>query len=290
VTLVVGHPADAEERGADGHLRLAAVLARTAGDDVVVTTVTPRGFPDPRADREYRTWVAELVRARQGQAVQALRAAGIDEVRTVAVEAPSVPAGLVTVVGQVGGSLLVLGREGAVPEHLLRSSPVPLALAARAGTPGERVTRLTCTWAGTDRSRAALTWARRTAAAWGVPLRLVTFAPERDPMLPSETGLHAEREVATAWARQARVGLDAVAATLPATTQAVVARGSGWPGAVAAAGWSDGDLLVVGSSRLGPVARVFLGSTATRIVRAAPVPVVVVPRGTEDPADTPPPA
>jgi nucleotide-binding universal stress UspA family protein len=50
---------------------------------------------------------------------------------------------------------------------------------------------------------------------------------------------------------------------------------------VAAAGWSDGDLLVVGSSRLGPLARVFLGSTATRIVRAAPVPVVVVPRGTE---------
>lgn len=65
-----------------------------------------------------------------------------------------------------------------------------------------------------------------------------------------------------------------------------MARRSGWPGAVAA-GWSDGDLLVVGSSRLGPIARVFLGSTATRILRAAPVPVVVVPRGTEDPADTP---
>ena len=40
-----------------------------------------------------------------------------------------------------------------------------------------------------------------------------------------------------------------------------------------------GDLLVVGSSRHGPLARVFLGSTATKIVRASPVPVVVVPRG-----------
>ena len=281
MTVVVGHPADLEERG-DAHVRLAGMLARTAGDDVVVATVTARGFPDPRVDREYRMWVADLTRSRQGRAVHALREAGVADVRAVAVEAPSVPAGLVTVVGQVGGSLLVLGREGAVPEHLLRSSPVPLALAARAGAPGERVTRLTCTWAGTDRSRAALAWARRAAAEWAVPLRLVTFAPERDPLLPSETGLHVEREVSSAWARQAQLELDAVAAELPGSPETLVARGSGWPGAVGAAGWSDGDLLVVGSSRLGPLARVFLGSTATRIVRAAPVPVVVVPRGTED--------
>jgi nucleotide-binding universal stress UspA family protein len=280
VTLVVGHPADLEERS-EAHLRLAATLARTGGDDVVVATVTARGFPDPRVDREYRLWVADLVRSRQGRAAHDLRAAGVAAVRTVAVEAASVPSGLVTVVEQVGGTLLVLGREGAVPEHLLRSSPVPLALAARAGAPGERVTRLTCAWAGTERSRAALAWARRTAAAWDVPLRLVTFAPERDPMLPSETGLHVEREVSSAWARQAQAELEQVAAGLPGPPETVVARGSGWPGAVAAAGWSDGDLLAVGSSRLGPLARVFLGSTATRIVRAAPVPVVVVPRGTE---------
>ncbi|MGY1831736.1 universal stress protein [Geodermatophilus sp. SYSU D01180] len=280
MTLVVGHPADLEDGGV-AHLHLAATLARTGGDDVVVATVVPRGFPDPRVDHEYRTWVADVVRSRQGRAAHDLREAGVAEVRTVALEAPSVPAGLVTVVGQVGGTLLVLGREGAVPEHLLRSSPVPLALAGRAGSPGRRVTRVTCAWAGTDRSRAALAWARRRAAAWEVPLRLVTFAPERDPLLPSETGLHVEREVSSAWARQAREELDRVAAGLPGPPQAAVARGPGWPGAVSAAGWSDGDLLVVGSSRLGPLARVFLGSTATRIVRAAPVPVVVVPRGTE---------
>jgi nucleotide-binding universal stress UspA family protein len=38
-------------------------------------------------------------------------------------------------------------------------------------------------------------------------------------------------------------------------------------------------VLVVGSSSIGPLARVFLGSRATKIVRHAPVPVVVVPRG-----------
>ena len=40
-----------------------------------------------------------------------------------------------------------------------------------------------------------------------------------------------------------------------------------------------GDVLVVGSSSIGPVARVFLGSRAAKIVRHSPVPVVVVPRG-----------
>ena len=42
--------------------------------------------------------------------------------------------------------------------------------------------------------------------------------------------------------------------------------------------WADGDVLVVGSSSLGPIARVFLGSRAAKIVRHSPVPVVIVPR------------
>jgi nucleotide-binding universal stress UspA family protein len=41
----------------------------------------------------------------------------------------------------------------------------------------------------------------------------------------------------------------------------------------------DGDVLVVGSSALGPLAQVFLGSRAAKVVRHSPVPVVVVPRG-----------
>jgi Universal stress protein family len=37
----------------------------------------------------------------------------------------------------------------------------------------------------------------------------------------------------------------------------------------------------VGSSRLGPVKRVCLGSNSTKIVRSSPVPVVVIPRGAD---------
>ena len=41
--------------------------------------------------------------------------------------------------------------------------------------------------------------------------------------------------------------------------------------------WEPGEVLVVGSSRVGRLARVFLGSRAIKIVRYSPVPVVVVP-------------
>ena len=36
---------------------------------------------------------------------------------------------------------------------------------------------------------------------------------------------------------------------------------------------------MVGSSSVGPIARVFLGSRATKIIQHSPVPVVLVPRG-----------
>jgi hypothetical protein len=42
--------------------------------------------------------------------------------------------------------------------------------------------------------------------------------------------------------------------------------------------WSDRDVLVVGSSELGPIAQVFIGSRASKIVRHSPVPVFVLPR------------
>ena len=45
--------------------------------------------------------------------------------------------------------------------------------------------------------------------------------------------------------------------------------------------WEDGEVLVIGSSRLAQGRSIFLGSTANRILRALPVPMIVVPSGYE---------
>ena len=45
--------------------------------------------------------------------------------------------------------------------------------------------------------------------------------------------------------------------------------------------WHDGDLLLVGSSRLAAPQRIFLGSTAAKMLRVLSVPVAVLPSGTD---------
>ena len=66
---------------------------------------------------------------------------------------------------------------------------------------------------------------------------------------------------------------------VPPELGAVVGYGESWDEALEDVEWDEGDVLVVGSSSTGPLARVFLGSRATKIVRHSPVPVVLVPRG-----------
>jgi nucleotide-binding universal stress UspA family protein len=67
---------------------------------------------------------------------------------------------------------------------------------------------------------------------------------------------------------------------VPEKLEAVIGYGHSWEEALADVEWDDGDVLVVGSSSSGPVAQVFLGSRAAKIVRNSPVPVVLVPGGT----------
>ena len=42
--------------------------------------------------------------------------------------------------------------------------------------------------------------------------------------------------------------------------------------------WHDGDVIMVGSSRLAQARRLFLGSTAAKMLHELPIPMIVVPR------------
>lgn len=104
-------------------------------------------------------------------------------------------------------------------------------------------------------------------------------------MYPPEVGLRVEDDVAAELA----VGLtealtaamdDAVAVGLSAeqvTTE--LAMAGSWREALDEVHWQDGEVLTIGSSGpLGPIARVFLGSRATKIIRHSPVPILVLPK------------
>ena len=57
----------------------------------------------------------------------------------------------------------------------------------------------------------------------------------------------------------------------------VIATGSGWDESVTSIDWQAGEVLALGSSAVGPPARVLLGSRAGKLIRASPVPVLVLP-------------
>ena len=122
-------------------------------------------------------------------------------------------------------------------------------------------------------------------------LRVVTFAVRGRTMYPPELGLRAEDLVMKAWREQAgamqQKAVEALARHegVSEPTEVRIVDGRDWSEVLERVGWDEGDVLVIGSSPQGLVARVFLGSTATRILRHSPVPVVLLPgaavRGTE---------
>jgi nucleotide-binding universal stress UspA family protein len=174
---------------------------------------------------------------------------------------------------------------GSVTSRLLHSSSLPIALAPRGfrARPGARVTRVTAAFGGA--SDDLVVAAAGVAARVGASLRIASFAVQQHAPYTSGVGTEADDEILEDWTRDirtaARATLDEVAdlPAVPRDLEAALGRGTSWDDAPEDVEWEDGDVLVVGSSASGPIARVFLGSRASKIVRHSPVPVVVVPRG-----------
>jgi nucleotide-binding universal stress UspA family protein len=277
MTFVVGFAPDGRGRAV---LELAAMLSRSAGEDLVVAAVVPAPWaPGPaRVDAEYQAELAEVAQAALDQA----RARLPEGARYVVHHARSTPAGLLEVAEQHEASLIVLGSAsagmhgyvhlGSVSDRLVHSSPIPVALAPRGfrcrGTCP--VKRVTVAFGGADDR--LVVGAAEVAERVGAALRVASFAVRSRTPIQAGVGREADEAIVAQWERDVR-------AALGADHELVIGHGANWDEAIEDVEWSDGDVLVVGSSSIGPVARVFLGSRAAKIVRHSPVPVVVVPRG-----------
>ena len=156
------------------------------------------------------------------------------------------------VIGAAGDGLVGRYSIGSVAADLLYSAPVPLALAPR-GTRysrTERVREVTCALGRRQGAELLLDYAVRASSAAATPLRLVSLVA-LDPIfgrLRSDT--EAMRDVATA---HARAILDTARAALPEgfPVTSTIVEGPTIESAVNKLEWHDGDLIMVGSSRLG---------------------------------------
>ena len=183
------------------------------------------------------------------------------------------------VVGGSGGGLARSYSLGSVVNELLHSAPVPVAVAPRGTRNSEidRVREVTCAIGERQGADLLLDSAVRFSRAAGTPLRLVSLVA-LDATFGSLRGdEEAVRERALAHARQT---LDTAKSALPEgfPVASTIVDGRTVEEAVSKLEWHDGDLIMVGSSRLSAPKRLFLGSTAAKMLRVLEVPMMVVPR------------
>jgi nucleotide-binding universal stress UspA family protein len=294
MSLLVAFAPDGRGRAV---LHLATMLARSADDDLVVCAVVPAPwYPSPaRVDAEYRDYLQQAAERALDGARGRLPA---DIPATFVVHhARSAPAGLLEVAEEHDASLIVVGSSsaggvghvtlGSASSRLLHSSPIPVAVAPRGfrSRPDARVARVTAAFGGSEGAESLVVAAAGVSAGVGAGLRLASFVVRARPPYTSGVGTEADEAMVAEWVKEieaaGRAALEKVSdlPAVPRELEIVVGRGETWEEALEDVEWQEGDVLVVGSSSIGPVARVFLGSRATKIVQHSPVPVVVVPRG-----------
>lgn len=139
MTVVVGYRAG--KIGLSG-LHLAVRAARTLETSLTVATIVPRPWLAPslaRVDAEYEYWADHLAADSAKEAERLLNPmAGGIEIKYIHRAQRSVSGGLIEVVEEIGGEVLVLGslpsggrRQvviGTTADWLLHASPVPVAI------------------------------------------------------------------------------------------------------------------------------------------------------------------
>lgn len=289
--LVVGYLATPS--GADG-LALGVLLARSLGAEIDICLVLPPeetvptriptdSYEDLLSDQavewlvEARAMVPDDVTARTHLRSNESFAQGLlDIARELEAE--------IIVIGAAGDGLLGRHSIGSVTGELLHCAHLSMALAPRGlrHSTAKRIRSVTCALGTRPGAEALLREAVRVSRLSTSPLRLVSLVPlDMSTRRRSDTPESARQR---AIAHAAEV-LESARSGLPEdiAVDAEVADGSSVESAVSKLEWSDGDLIMVGSSRLARPRHLFLGSTAAKMLRVVPVPMIVVPK--EESAD-----
>lgn len=291
MTIIAGF---SSSRQGSAPLNLAAQVARSTGDKIVAAAIVERPWPprDDPVEKEYLRYVT-------AQASESLdRVAGqlpddVD-ISTVVHQSTSIPTGLMELVSSHDANLVVVGSSssgllgrvtlGSVTERLVHTALVPVAIAPRGyGLEFIPIRRLNIAFGGEADINGLVPAAAELSRIWSAQLRIVSFTVRPVQVFRGSIELTAEDLVVQQWSKRTYDDivkqLNAVRVHVPVPdVDVVVGSGPDWREAVEAVSWEAGDMLLLGSGAAGPLAHVFLGSAASKILRHAPVPVMIVPR------------
>jgi nucleotide-binding universal stress UspA family protein len=289
-SIVVGY--DGSDQGRDS-LALAALLR---ADDGTVTAACVYPDAGPGRGRQLEHVMLEaadatVVKARADVGAEA----GWLETRSMPGHSPA--HGLHHLAEKSGADLLVVGSShhsgigrtlaGSTGQRLLQGAPSPVTVAPngfrdRASEP--RVVGVA--FDGSEEAGNALREGVGLAHSVGATVRLVCVVPPPDMFVgafryfpPDSVG-----EIAGYEREQFRRMLEEAAEPVPDELRGEAVLLEGRPADLIKAAGGSFDLLVMGSRAYGPIRRVLLGSTAAEVMRDAPCPVLVVPRGAVTPS------
>jgi nucleotide-binding universal stress UspA family protein len=287
--ILVGVTPDASAADA---MSLASVLQASFAAEVVLGNI----FPAP-ADPAGKTKVdAEWVAYMRSEAVEILADVtrdadrwGLTEFTSAVHGHRSSGVGLIELAGAVDADLIVIGSApgsangrfliGSTADQLLHGSHVPVALA----TTGYRrvrpasLRRMVVAFQDTPESRTALRWAADNIDGQRLTALTVLL---RHRVMGSSLAFDVEGLVARQLAEDAQAALEDALRDLGAHADAQMTVGDDASSAVQRFDWDGDEVFVLASSRGGVLRRVFLGDMTYKLVRATPVPALVLPRRT----------
>jgi nucleotide-binding universal stress UspA family protein len=281
--IIVG--VDARQGGRDA-LALAGRLTDASGGELVALHVYPYEYfarGDGYAEAVLHGGAMDAVRGE-------LEAAGV-KARPMAVPSGSPGRALHNAATRENADLIVVGSAhrgrigrvfaGDVTAGTLHGSPCPVLVAPAGYANGPRALKVIGVgFDGSVESHAAVAMAHELAEANDVDLRVIDVVPPAEPGGPYPVYRPDWQEHDRIRREQAEKIVQEVVADLGEGASGDVAFGD--PVSELAYEGNHLDLLVVGSRGYGPVKRLMLGSTSSKLVHQAPCPVLVLTRTSED--------
>jgi nucleotide-binding universal stress UspA family protein len=281
-TIIVGTDG---RRGGHDALALAARLRSLAGGGLVAVQAYPSEFFVSRGsnadfDAVMRHDVHSELEAeldRMGISAETVIVADGSPARALHRVAEEREAGLI-VVGSAHHGRLGRVLAGDVAAGTLHASPCPVVVAPagyadRAGDPAA----VGVGFDGSPESRAAVDLAHDLATAAGVPLRVFCVLEPSLPWAAYPSSVHDWSGEIDAVRTATQAGIDELVGELGRGVSGEILEGDPVRELIYAG--TELGLLVCGSRSYGPLRRLLLGSTSSRLVREAPFPVLVLPRG-----------
>lgn len=273
--------------GGDDALAVAAQIARSLGAQLDLCMVLPQDrpilAPIPQQDRQdvlaenANRWLTHAASTIPDDLVVETHISFHESFAEGLIAQSEALGAEAIVVGGSGGGLVGSLSLGSVVNELVHSSPVPVVISPRGARYLKNllVREVTCALGTRPGARLLLDTALRVCRAGGIPLRLVSLVAF-DPI----EGIDTDRSAIGRARDHAQAMLDEARSALPedVPVTAAVADGVTVEAAINKLDWHDGDVIMVGSSRLAQPRRLFLGSTAAKMLRVLQVPMVVVPK------------